>query len=310
MDVAIRTRALTRSFGPVRALDHVDLEVAAGSIFGFLGPNGAGKTTTIRILLGLLEPTGGSAEVLGFDAARDAARIREAAGALLEHAGIYERLSAEQNLEFFGRIYGLPARERKARAHELLDSFGLAAARRRRAGTLSRGMRQKLAIARAMLHRPRLLFLDEPTAGLDPAAGASLRDDLLALARQERVTVFLTTHNLDEAERLCDRVAVIHRGVVRATGSPAELRERAGRPRVRIRAAGLDDALARLVADHPDVAAATRVEPTVLELELRDGARPAPIVALLVQRGAEIDEVRRLTPSLEAAYLGLVEAAR
>ncbi|HET9982245.1 MAG TPA: ABC transporter ATP-binding protein [Longimicrobiales bacterium] len=309
MAAAIRTRALTRDFGPVRALDHLDLEVEAGSIFGFLGPNGAGKTTTIRILLGLLEATSGSAEVLGFDAARDADRIREAAGALLEHAGIYERLSAEKNLDLFGRIYRLPARERKARAHELLDSFGLAAVRQRRAGALSRGMKQKLAIARAMLHRPRLLFLDEPTAGLDPAAAASLRDDLLALARQERVTVFLTTHNLDEAERLCDQVAVIHRGVVRAAGSPAELRERAGRPRVRIRAAGLDDAIVRLVAARPEVAAAACVEPGVLEVELRDGARPAPIVALLVRSGAEVDEVRRLTPSLEAAYLELVEPA-
>src|SRR5262249_47030876 len=163
---------------------------------GFLGPNGSGKTTTIRMLLGLLEPTSGRAEVLGFDASKKADEIRLRSGALLEHNGIYERLSAEENLELFGRIWNLSANERNTRIQQLLQSFGWWERRTERSGTWSRGMKQKLAVARAMLHRPALIFLDEPTAGLDPVASASLRDELAGLAAREGVTIFLTTHNL------------------------------------------------------------------------------------------------------------------
>ena len=311
MTPAIRTRALTRDFGPLRALDGLELEVPAGAIFGFLGPNGAGKTTTIRLLLGLLEPSGGSAEVLGHDVVRAGDEVRAACGALLEHPGIYERLSAERNLEYYGRIYGLSRAEIAARSQELLQRFGLWEQRARRSGEFSRGMKQKLAIARAMLHRPKLLFLDEPTAGLDPASAAALRDDLLALAEYEEVTVFLTTHNLDEAERVCDLVGVIRAGRLQAFGAPAELRAQAGgtgkAPVVEIVASGLTEALRAAAAALPEVEGATLRPDSVLELALRDGGRPAPVVALLVAGGAGIDEVRRITPSLESVYLELME---
>ena len=306
---AIRTHALSRDFGPVHALAGLDLEVTQGSIFGFLGPNGAGKTTTIRLLLGLLEATSGSAEILGFDVRTAADRIRAQTGALLEHPGVYERLTAARNLEYYGRIYRLPRVERRARAAELLERFDLTAARDRRAGTFSRGMKQKLAIARAMLHRPKLLFLDEPTAGLDPAFAASLREQLLDLARREEVTVFLTTHNLDEAERVCDVIGVIRAGRLQAFGPPAELRARAAsRTLVEIVATPIEPVLVAALAAMPRMRAAQLRPDGVLELELENGGSPAAAVARLVQAGAAVDEVRRVRPSLESVYLELMEA--
>ena len=314
MSDAIRTRALTRDFGPLRAVNELELSVPAGAIFGFLGPNGAGKTTTIRLLLGLLEPSAGSAEVLGHDVATAADRVRAASGALLEHPGIYERLTAERNLEYYGRIYGLGGAEIAARSRELLQRFGLWEQRAKRAGEFSRGMKQKLAIARAMLHRPKLLFLDEPTSGLDPASAAALRDDLLALVAQEEVTIFLTTHNLDEAERVCALVGVIRAGRLQAFGTPAALRAQAGAGHdgrggqtVEIVATGVTEALRAAAAARPEVDSASMRPDGVLELALVDGARPAGIVALLVAGGAEVDEVRRVTPSLEKVYLELME---
>src|SRR5215467_13411015 len=177
-EAAIRTTGLTRAFGNVRAVDALTLEVPSGIIFGFLGANGAGKTTSINLLLGLLEPTAGRAEVLGFDTRRQGSAIRERTGALLEYSGLYERLSAEDNLDFYGRVWHLSTAERQERIKQLLTHVGLYERRHERVGTWSRGMKQKLAITRVLLHRPALIFLDEPTAGLDPVAAAGLRDDL------------------------------------------------------------------------------------------------------------------------------------
>jgi ABC-2 type transport system ATP-binding protein len=173
--IAIQTESLGRDFGAVRALDGLSLQVPAGIIFGFLGPNGAGKTTCIRLLLGLLEPSSGRAQVLGYDTRSQAGEIRRRTGALLENPGVYERLSAEDNLELYGRIWRLPAAERRSRTKELLSHLKLWERRREAVSTWSRGMIQKLAIARALLHRPQLIFLDEPTAGLDAIAADTLR---------------------------------------------------------------------------------------------------------------------------------------
>ena len=191
----IRTEHLSRFFSTVKAVDDLSLEVPAGIVFGFLGPNGAGKTTTIHLLLGLLEPTRGQAYVLGFDTRTQADEIRTRIGALLEFAGLYERMSAEDNLDFYGRIYHMPAAERRARIKELLTHLDLWDRRRYPVGKWSRGMKQKLAVARALLHHPPLIFLDEPTAGFDPVAAAALRNDLASLVAREGVTVFLNTHN-------------------------------------------------------------------------------------------------------------------
>lgn len=168
--IAIRTVNLSRDFGNVQAVDNLSLEVPRGIVFGFLGANGSGKTTTIRLLLGLLEPTSGRAEVFGFDTRLQANEIRRRTGALLEHPGLYERLSAEDNLEFYGRVWRLPTARRRSRIKELLSNLGLWQRRHESVGSWSRGMKQKLAVARAMLHCPPLIFLDEPTNGLDPVA--------------------------------------------------------------------------------------------------------------------------------------------
>jgi len=304
-DAVIRTENLTRVFGAVRALDGLSLTVPGGAIFGFLGPNGSGKTTTIRTLLGLVEPSSGSAHVLGFNVAGQAENIRERSGAVLEQSGIYERLSGEDNLDLYARIWKLRASDRRARVRQLLESFGLWDRRTEMAGTWSRGMKQKLALARALLHRPPLVFLDEPTAGLDPVAAASLRDELLTLVRREGVTVFLTTHNLSEAERLCARVAVIRQGKLLAEGPPSELGNTKKR-RIDVRGRGMDDGIVGRLTAMPGVKSAA-LNDGHLALEMQDGGSVPDVVRMLVEQGAQIEEVVRDKASLEDVFLTLVE---
>ncbi|OQY17780.1 MAG: ABC transporter [Anaerolineaceae bacterium 4572_32.1] len=308
-ETAIRIESLTRDFETVRAVDGLSLEVQAGIIFGFLGPNGAGKTTTINLLLGLLEPTSGRAEVLGFDTRTQADEVRTRTGALLEHPGLYEQLSAEDNLEFYGRIWRMPAAERQARIKELLTHMGVWERRKERVGTWSKGMKQKLSLARAMLHRPPLVFLDEPTAGLDVVAATAVRDGLEALATREGVTVFLTTHNMAEAERLCAQVAVIRKGKLLAIGHPDELRARAGGPRLEILGRGFDDNVLNLLRARPEVTAA-KVRNEHLTIDLREGMDIAPLVSLVVSAGVQVEKVHRGKASLEEVFLTLMEEER
>jgi ABC-2 type transport system ATP-binding protein len=306
---AIQTENLTREFKTVRAVDALTLSVPAGTVFGFLGPNGAGKTTTLRLLLGLLEPTAGRAEVLGFDTRTQAAEIRARVGALLEHSGLYERLTAEDNLEFYGRVWRLSSHERQARIKELLDNVGLWERRKEIVRDWSRGMKQKLAVARTLLHRPALIFLDEPTAGLDPIAASALREDLATLAAQTGVTVFLTTHNLAEAEKLCAQVAVIRQGRLIAIGHPDELRARTGRPHVEFIGHGFESQMLEALRAQPGVTQAS-LQNGRLVVELTPTAEVAPLLNMLVSAGAQIEEVRKGQASLEDAFLDLVESER
>jgi ABC-2 type transport system ATP-binding protein len=305
-DYAITATHLAREFGAVKALRDLSLTVPTGHIFGFLGPNGAGKTTTIRLLLGLLEPTHGEARVLGHDPRTDGPSIREQCGALLEFNGLYESLSAADNLEFYGRIYGMPRDERRRRIAESLALFGLADRAGDRAGTLSRGMQQKLAIARAILHHPRLLFLDEPTDGLDPAAAAAVRQDLLDLVAREQVTVFLTTHHLGEAEQICANVGILRRGELVASGTPEALRASLAPPQVRITGSGFSPAiLAGLRADP-----AYRIlaeSPGMLLVQLRRDEDAGDLVSALTASGVRVRGVEPVLPSFEAAFLQLVQ---
>jgi ABC-2 type transport system ATP-binding protein len=305
-EAAIQTTDLTRDFGNVRAVDHLTLTVPPGIIFGFLGPNGAGKTTTIHLLLGLLEPTFGQARVLGLDPRTQSEQIRTRSGALLEFSGLYERLSAEDNLDFYGRVWHMPPGERQARIKELLTHLALYDRRKERVSTWSRGMKQKLAIARVLLHRPDLIFLDEPTAGLDPVAASALRDDLEALVQREGTTVFLNTHNLPEAERLCQQVGVIREGRLSAVGSPDMLRQQTGHPQAEIVGEGFTPEVLSLLQARPDVESAT-IQKGHLIVNLRDSARAAPIVTALVGAGVQIEEVRRGQASLEDVFLALME---
>ena len=291
------------------AVDGLSLDVPSGSIFGFLGPNGAGKTTTIRLLLGLLEPTAGRAEVLGFDTRTQADQVRTKTGALLEHSGIYEQMSAEDNLEFYGRVWRIPAAERGARIKELLTHIGLWERRKEPARKWSQGMKQKLALARVLLHRPPLILLDEPTAGLDVMAAVAVRDDLAALAAREGVTVFMSTHNMAEAEKLCSQVAVIREGSLVALGHPDELRARAGGPRVEIVGRGFSEEALALLQARPEVTA-TVVQDDHLAIGLREGSDTAPLVSLLVGAGVQVEEVQRSKASLEEVFLTLMEEER
>jgi ABC-2 type transport system ATP-binding protein len=305
-DTVIRTTKLGRDFKTVTALEGLDLEVPAGIVFGFLGPNGAGKTTTIRLLLGLLEPTRGRAEVLGRDVASHGAEVRSLSGALLEQSGLYERLSAADNLEYYARIWRLAPAERQARIRELLSHFGLWDRRAEQAGRWSRGMKQKLAVARALLHRPRLVFLDEPTAGLDPVAAASLRDDLAALAAREGTTIFLTTHNLDEAERLCRRVAIIRSGRLLAEGPVEELKRGPAGPATDVRGRGFGPDLIEHVGALPGVA---RIEAAdgLLTVRWKEAADTSSLLRALLEAGAEVDEIAARKATFEDAFLRLVK---
>lgn len=223
MDPVITTNRLSRQFGENWAVRDLSLSVARGQVFGFLGPNGAGKTTTVRLLNGLLQPSQGAASVLGMDPATDGHAIRARSGVLTENPSLYEALTARENLRFVGRVYGVPEEVLPGRIDTLLARFGLQDRADDKTGAYSRGMKQRLAIARALLHEPEILFLDEPTSGLDPAASRDVQDLVQELAQRHGLTIFMCTHNLVEAEKLCDLVGVIHRGSLRAIGSPAQL---------------------------------------------------------------------------------------
>lgn len=308
---AVRCENLSRSFGNLKAVDSLTLEVPHGIVFGFLGPNGSGKTTTIRMLLGLLEPTSGAATVLGFDIHHQSADIRERTGALMEHNGLYERLSAYDNLDFYARIWHMPKAERQARIHELLEHLDLWERRQDMVATWSKGMRQKLAVARALLHHPPLVILDEPTSGLDPVAAAALRQDIAGLVEKEGTTVFLNTHNLSEAEKLCTQVGIIHNGKLLVVDSPANLRAHQDMGQatrnVVVTGHGFDQSLLVKLQAHPEIVAAS-VHNGNLSLTISGELNVGEIVLCLTQNGAQVEDIQREQNSLESVFLSLVNA--
>jgi len=298
----IKTQGLTRRFGDLVAVNDLNLEVEKGEIFGFLGPNGAGKTTTIRMLAALIAPSSGEATIAGLHLGRENRAIREHVGVLTETPGLYKRLSAIDNLLFFAKLYGVP--EPRKQAERYLQLFELWDRRDDLAGSFSKGMRQKLAIARAMLHEPQVLFLDEPTASLDPEAAKVVRN-LIETLRSEERTIFLCTHNLDEADRLCDRVALFNTRLV-AVGGPQELKERLYGRRTVIHLAdphpGLEDALKLSFIKKIE-----RVDNTLV-VSLSDPEEENPLlVSRLVELGAKVQFVNELRVSLEDLYLDLIE---
>lgn len=222
----IEAYGLTRRFGTFSAVSQVSLRVPDGTVLALLGPNGAGKTTTIRMLAGLLAPTEGDATVAGYSIRREPAAIRARVGLVTDTPGLFEQMKAPAYLDFFGSIYGIPAAERARRIGELLELFDLAEHRNEKMVGFSKGMKQKVALARALMHDPAVLFLDEPTSGLDPLAARTVRELVVRLKRSSR-SILLTTHDLDEAERLADEVAIIRQGRIVAHDTPAALRRRA-----------------------------------------------------------------------------------
>jgi len=306
MRTVLRTDKLTKRFGSLIAVDGVDLEVREGEVFGYLGPNGAGKTTTLRLLCALIAPTSGSAEVAGFRLGRDDAKIRAAVGILTEQPGLYERQSAWDNLVFYATLYGLGRATAHAQAERFLRLMGLWERRAESVATFSRGMKQKMAIARSALHEPRILFLDEPTTGLDPDAAKTVREFIVAL-RGEGRTVFLCTHNLDEADRLCDRIAFFRHKVIRID-TPDDLRaELYGRAtEFRLMPHPRPEDLARVKA--VEGVRAAHLENGSIIVEAPDPKRTNPLlVRTLVEGGAEIAFVTERKPHLEEVYLRIVE---
>ncbi len=310
----IETQELTRTFGSTTAVDRLTLTIAEGEVFGLLGPNGAGKTTTVRMLSGLIGRTSGDATVAGFRLSDpdDARKLRGAIGLLPEEPGLYPDLSAARTLDFYGRLYQVPAALRADRTEKLLTLLGLWDRRDAPARTFSKGMRQRLAIARALIHDPPVLFLDEPTANLDPEGAKTVRDFLLEL-RRERRTILLSTHLLDEADRICDRVGVLHTRLL-AAGPPSELR--AGRPGhvTRVQLAEVTDAVvtaARAVAAGPvEVTSGATSGGGTVAVPVGDPGRDNPaLVAAIVAAGGRIRFVTEATTSLEEAYLTLLGGA-
>ena len=301
---AIETHGLTRKFDGRVAVDGLSLTIEAGTVFGFLGPNGAGKTTTVRMLAALIAPTDGDAVVAGHVLGVDDTALRRSVGILTEQPGLYDRLSARQNLRYFARLYDLEPARADAQVERYLRLLELWDRRDEPVGTFSKGMRQKLAIARALLHEPTVVFLDEPTAALDPEAARTVREFVKGLKREGR-TIFLTTHNLPEADELCDSIGIFQRRLLRM-GSPRELR------------AGLFGAgtVVRVVGDAARYVAVVRSLPFVREaraagdtltLQLDDpDSRNPDIVDALRAAGARIRYVERLQHSLEDVYLRLV----
>jgi len=302
----LRTEKLTKRFGPLTAVDGVDLEVREGEVFGYLGPNGAGKTTTLRLLCALIAPTSGTAEVAGYRLGRDDQQIRAAVGILTELPGLYERQSAWDNLIFYATLYGLDGPTGRAQAERFLRLMGLWDRRTDAVATFSRGMKQKMAIARAALHEPRIMFLDEPTTGLDPDAAKTVREFIIAL-RGEGRTVFLCTHNLDEADRLCDRIAFFRHKVIRID-TPDHLRaELYGRAtEFRLMPSPRAEDLARVLA--VEGVREAHLENGSIIVEAPDPLRTNPLlVRALLDGGAEIAFITERKPHLEDVYLRIVE---
>lgn len=301
----IHTENITKQFGKVLAVDGLSLDVDEGEVFGFLGPNGAGKTTTVRMLTSLIGITRGSATVAGFTVGLQDTDIRRTVGVLTEAPGMYDNLPAETNLRIFAELYEV--KDVKGQVEKYLKMLGLWDRRRDAAGTFSKGMKQKLSIARALLHEPRILFLDEPTAGLDPEASRLVRDFIAGLKREGR-TIFLCTHNLDEADRLCDRVAVFKTRLL-VLDTPSNLRRSVFGRKIVVHLRSADDRMAEELRRLPFVREAARVD-NKLVVNLDDPETDNPeLIRFLVNAGADLVFVGELRHSLEDVYLQLVRNA-
>jgi ABC-2 type transport system ATP-binding protein len=296
---------LTKRFDDFTAVEDVTLSVASGEILALLGPNGAGKTTTVRMLAAILRPTAGQAFVAGHSVTEHPREVRRRVGLLTEHPGLYLRMRGKEYLDFFGRLMGLSADERGRRAKELLARFGMSEAWDRRMGTYSKGMRQKMALVRAMLHDPSVLLLDEPTSAMDPHSAKLVRDAVLSL-RHHRRAIVICTHNLAEAEALADRIAIIRRGRIVALGTPAELKLRLlGPPLMELRLSQPTDGVVNLVSGLVDIE--TQGEDWLC-YSASDPQETNPVLLrTLASHGFGVVTLSEVPRSLEDVYLRVVE---
>ncbi len=301
----IEAQGLTKEFGDFRAVDNVALQVEAGTVLALLGPNGAGKTTTVRMMTSILKPTAGWARIAGFDVATQPVEVRAHVGVLTEQHGLYERMKGLEYLDFFARLYRLDAQARQQRPVALMERFGLADALDKRLGEFSKGMKQKLALVRAMLHDPPVLLLDEPTSAMDPQSAKLVRDAILELRRDDR-TFIVTTHNLMEAQLLADRIAIIRQGRIIAQGTFAELsRTFVGVPMMELRVRAPLNGVVQDVSDLIDVVdyGERWIRYRVDEPELTN----PQLVRQLTGLGVDVVTLSPLQDSLETVYLRIVE---
>lgn len=305
----ITTENLTRKFGNLTAVNNLNLHIDKGEVFGFLGPNGAGKTTTIRMLACLIAPTSGTATVAGLNIQQDPLKVRQSVGILTENPSLYERLTALENMDFFAQAYGLnDPTERQRRIQELLEFFHLWERRNDKVAGFSKGMKQKLAIVRAIVHRPPVLFLDEPTAGLDPESAKEIRDMMAELSQREKCTILLSTHHLVDAEKLCKRVLIMNKGNILLVGTPDELREKIKeKPVIEV---SLKQVSPRLLNALEALGVAEEVnrQENKLLITVKDVNSATPeIVRTIVASDGDVLSVNALRPSLEEAYLKLIK---
>jgi ABC-2 type transport system ATP-binding protein len=299
----IEVRGLVREFkGGIRAVDGIDLTVAPGEIYGFLGPNGAGKSTTVLMLTTLLPPTAGTATVAGHDVVREGPAVRGTIGAALQEAALDPLLTGRDHMPLQTTLHGLPKRERAARGAELLKQLGLADAAERKVGGYSGGMKRRLDLALALVHRPRVLFLDEPTTGLDPSSRADLWQEVARLAREDGVTVFLTTQYLEEADVLADRVGIIDRGRIVAEGTPDALKAEIARPSVQAVASEPSDRDA-VAAVLSRFGAAVPAPSTAAAVRLDTGEDLVAVVRALDAAGLRVADLQLHQPSLDDVFL-------
>ena len=303
----VQTSGLTKKFGSLVAVDHMDLSVKAGEVFGFLGPNGAGKTTTVRILCGLMMPTSGNAIVVGHDVVKEPEEVKQRIGYMPQAYGLYDDLTVEENLEFFGSVYRLPSDERRKRADEILQLVRLEEFRKQFAGQLSGGMKRRLSLAVSLIHNPELLILDEPTAGIDPPLRRIFWEYFRELNKRG-VTFFINTHYMDEAE-LCDRLALISYGRLVSVGSPMELkREAVGGERVELVTADLSRTDGILKGS--ELVREISTSGGGIQVIVDEAASAIPrLTSLLREHGVEVLQVRQLQPSLEDVFIKLVQEA-
>jgi ABC-2 type transport system ATP-binding protein len=311
MQPIIQIENLTHKYGARTALDQLSLDVYPGEVLGLLGPNGAGKTTTVRLLNGLFQPVTGKMHVLGLDPITQGHQIRRQTGVLTETPALYERLTAYQNLDFFGILAGMGNLERKNRINELLQFFELSERAKERVSTYSKGMKQRLALARALLHHPALLFLDEPTSGLDPEAALQVHQLIASLRKKNGQTVFLATHHLVEAERLCDRLAILNQGKLLAIGTLDELREQV-MPGMWVHLeffSPLSNTVFEQLKTLEGVLKVQSTKETGWRVQIDRRERIAELVAFLVSAGAQVLSVLPQQVSLEEIYFVLQNQA-
>ncbi|HEX7481993.1 MAG TPA: ABC transporter ATP-binding protein [Candidatus Bathyarchaeia archaeon] len=300
---------LTRKFGNLTAVDNVTLHVEEGEVFGFLGPNGAGKTTTVRMLCCLIGKTSGEAKIGNYtiDTEANCLKIRQMVGFLPENVGLYDSLSAYQNLDFYGQLYEVPEIKRRENIAHLLTLLGIWERREDAVGTFSKGTKQKIAIARALIHDPQVLFLDEPTANLDPEASKTVRDFILELKKEKR-TIFLNTHNLDEAERLCDRIAILKTKLI-AVDSPKNLERSLYNRKTIVHLQSVNSSITDAVEKLGSIKN-IRVSENKLILDMDDPEKDNPeVVKAIVEAGGSIQYVTELRSTLEDVYLKLIREA-